>query len=51
MVIKIFVWGLHDDFYRHCYFQKSFSLQKGIMCIFGGGLKCVGFGYVLFESV
>ena len=48
---KIFVWGLHDDFYTHCYFLKLFLLEKGIMCMFRGCLKCVGFVCVLFESV
>ena len=42
MVIKIFVWDLYDDFYMHCYFQKLFSLYKGIMCMFGGWIKVCG---------
>ena len=51
MVIKIFDWGLYDDFIHIVTFKKIFYYRKVLCVCLGDGVKCVGFICVLFESV
>ena len=47
----MFVWGLCDGFYEHCYFKNYFLYEKVLYVCLEDGVKCVVFVCVHFKVV